>query len=106
MEKLVYEATPNDIDFVGEIPGICAFYVGDQQSDIHIQHIVGAYNATYGNGINPEAVKEMYEALVDLTERVNKARNILQNPSSPSHGYWGILDTENATVVIDKAKLI
>lgn len=64
-----------------------------------------AVNETYGEGINPEAVKKMHEALTDLVERVNRARSILQNPSSPSHGYWGMLDTEAAKVALEKSKL-
>jgi hypothetical protein len=28
-----YRETPNDADFVGEIEGICAIYVGDEKAD-------------------------------------------------------------------------
>jgi len=49
------------------------------------------------------ASPDLLEALQDLVTRVDKARGILQNPSSPSHGYWGVLDTETAKLAIEKA---
>lgn len=67
--------------------------------------IVSAVNNTYGAGIRPDGVKELFDAAQDLLARVNRAREILQNPSSPSHGNWGMLDTEKLTAALEKAKL-
>lgn len=50
------------------------------------------------------AAPELLAALEDLIERADRARSILQTPDSGSHhGYWGVLDTENAKQIIKKA---
>jgi aminoglycoside/choline kinase family phosphotransferase len=43
---------------------------------------------------------EIAATLKDLSERCNRARNILR--TGPDAGYWGILDTEDAEVVLQK----
>lgn len=58
--------------------------------------IVSAVNATYGNGINPEAVKDLYEALVLALQHFDDGHHI--SPKSAKQ-------RDAIKAAIDKSKL-
>lgn len=60
--------------------------------------IISAINATYGNGINPEAVTDMYKAILDIISYEERCR-ATGNPALSDHWYRPI------KAAIEKAKL-
>lgn len=102
-----YKSWSTNVVGKGELNDICEMSGTHSKSiqNANAAAIVSAVNNTYGAGIRPDGVKELFDAAQDLLARVNRAREILQNPSSPSHGNWGMLDTEKLTAALEKAKL-
>ena len=43
-----------------------------QDAEKYAAEIISAYNATYGNSINPESVKDMHDALQEFVEWAEK----------------------------------
>lgn len=64
------------------------------QREKDMEKLVAAYNATYGAGINPEAVKDMLEALKAIVD-CNKCEN----------GWISNACISSADAAIEKAKL-
>lgn len=95
VKRLLHDLTPGGSEFYND-PEYCAKWIRENRQENHYT-LAGIIKETKAeNEALKVANKELYAALKDLTERADRARGILQSESSPSKGYWGVLDTQSA----------
>ncbi|MES2382425.1 MAG: hypothetical protein V4538_15365 [Bacteroidota bacterium] len=101
---LLYDLTPGGSEFAND-PEYCAKWIREnrQQEAKILKEMVKA--AKEKNEALQDKNKHLIEVLVDLMERANRARAILQDPKGIHHGYWGMLDTEKAKEAIQNNQL-